>query len=80
MLEKSRNFVPEIKKECFHPQGRLKRVIKYQKNKLTASMKRGGGKTPKRRRQSHGLPTAKQRPFQLPSMGEKDGRGETSTP
>ena len=71
--EKSRNFVPEIKKEWFHPQGRLKRVEKYQKHTPTASMKRGGGKTRKRRRQSHGLPTAKHRPLQLPYRGEKDG-------
>ena len=43
--EKSSNFVPEIKKKNFRPQGRLKRAGKYQKNKPTASMKRGGGKT-----------------------------------
>ena len=34
------------------------RGVKYQKNKPTASNQRGGGNVGKRRRQSHGLPTA----------------------
>ena len=43
--EKSRNFSMKIKKKNFRLQGCLKRAGKYQKNKPTASMKRGGGKT-----------------------------------
>ena len=52
------------------------RVRDATKNKPAASMKRGGGKTRKRRRQSHGLPTAISRQGISPlSRGEKEVQG-----
>ena len=51
------------------------------KNKPTASMKRGGGKTRKRRRQSHGLPTAISRQGISPlSRGEKEVQRHSGSP
>ena len=66
MPEKSRNFAMKIKKKR-RPSPRPSPVmgretirgVKYQKNKPTAKLQIADGKTQERRRQSHGLPTAK---------------------